>query len=154
MIRRVKRWLGIEGVKIELVLPESLSLKSALLEGKLRFQSMNPERVTHLRISFKERYSRGRGEERLIDEYVLGSLEVEKQIDIPAGKIVELPFSLPFVRPESNVDTLEKVFLWKGLAKAVKWANKVESEFRVEAEARIQGTALNPFVRQVIIVKP
>jgi hypothetical protein len=141
-------------VKIELLLPESLSLKSALLEGKLRFQSMTPERVTHLRISFKERYSRGRGEERLIDEYLLGSLEVEKQIDIPAGKIVELPFSLPFVRPESNVDALEKVFLWKGLAKAVKWANKVESEFRVEAEARIQGTALNPFVRQVIIVKP
>ena len=154
MIRRVKRWLGIEGVKIELLLPESLSLKSALLEGKLRFQSMTPERVTHLRITLKERYSRGRGEERLIDEYVLGSLEVEKQIDIPEGKIVELPFSLPFDRVESNVDTLEKVFLWKGLAKAVKWANKVESEFRVEAEARIQGTALNPFVRQVIIVKP
>jgi len=154
MIRRVKRWLGIEGVKIELLLPESLSLKSALLEGKLRFQSMTPERVTHLRITLKERYSRGRGEERLIDEYVLGSLEVEKQIDIPKGKIVELPFSLPFDRVESNVDTLEKVFLWKGLAKAVKWANKVESEFRVEAEARIQGTALNPFVRQVIIVKP
>lgn len=154
MIRRVKRWLGIEGVKIELLLPESLSLKSAMLEGKLRFQSMTPERVTHLRITLKERYSRGRGEERLIDEYVLGSLEVEKQIDIPKGKIVELPFSLPFDRVESNVDALEKAFLWKGLAKAVKWANKVESEFRVEAEARIQGTALNPFVRQVIIVKP
>jgi hypothetical protein len=49
---------------------------------------------------------------------------------------------------------MEKAFFWKGIAKAAKWANKVESEFRVEAEARIQGTALNPFVRQVIIVKP
>lgn len=154
MIQRVKRWLGIEGVKIELLLPETLSLKSALLEGKLRFQSMNPQRVTYLRIALKERYSRGRGEERLVDEYVLGALEVEKQIDIPKGKIVELPFSLPFVRVESNVDTMEKALLWKGVAKVAKWANQVESEFRVEAEARIQGTALNPFVRQVIVVKP
>jgi anti-sigma-K factor RskA len=43
----------------------------------------------------KERYSRGRGEERLVDEYILGSLEVEKQIDIPAGKSWNCPSLCP-----------------------------------------------------------
>lgn len=153
MIGRVKKWLGIEGVKLELVVPDTFQLQSGILKGSLRFQSMHSQRVTALRIVLMERYSRGRGDDRLVDDYRIGFLEVQKSIDIPSGKTVEVPFTLSFARGESNIDQLEHKLLLRGLAKIAKVMHNVSSEFRIEAEAWVEGTALNPFARKVLQVK-
>lgn len=42
----------------------------------------------------------------------------------------------------------KKNILFKGLAGLAKKANKVNAEFRIEAEAKVKGTALNPFVQK------
>lgn len=153
MIGRVKKWLGIEGVKLELLVPDSIQLQSGVLKGSLRFQSMHSQRVTALRIVLIERYSRGRGNDRLVDDYRIGYLEIQKSLEIPSGKTVEVPFALPFSRTESNVDQLEHKLLLRGLAKIAKAMNNVSSEFRIEAEAWVEGTALNPFARKVLQMK-
>lgn len=154
MINRVKKWLGIEGVKLELILPEAVGEKEGAVEGIIRFQSLNTQTVTQIQLTFIERYNRGRGKEKLTDEYELGELEIMQTIEIPAEEIVEVPFRLPFSIVRSDMDEIgRKNFIYGGLVSAAKYISKVKSEFRVEAEAKVKGTALNPFDRKSILLK-
>ncbi|MCB0641400.1 MAG: hypothetical protein KDC44_07155, partial [Phaeodactylibacter sp.] len=79
MLDRVKRWLGIEGVKLDLIIPEEVSKKSQLIKGKIRFTSMNTQQVTTAKIALIERYARGRRKDKRIDDYELGEVELNLQ---------------------------------------------------------------------------
>ncbi len=59
MIGKVKQWLGIEGVKLELMLPEEVYEKSGFVVGKILLQSMNAQTVSSIKLVLIERYSRG-----------------------------------------------------------------------------------------------
>ncbi|NNE29752.1 MAG: sporulation protein [Saprospiraceae bacterium] len=151
MIRRVKNWLGIEGVKLELELSDSFSLDGQEIEGKVVFLSKTEQEVTRLNITMVERYSRGRGESMKIDEYLLGTMELEEPILIPAEQPMELKFSLPFKVIRSEMDQYAKRnFLLRGLVRTAKWASKVKSVYYIIAEAKVKGVALDPFDKKVI----
>ena len=148
MLGKVKTWLGIEGVKLDLVLPEDVQTRKGegMLEGVIQLRSMKPLTVTRLQVQLVERYSRGRRKEKLTDEYVLGLIELEHSIPIPAEEIVEIPFQLPFQLVHSEIQTFgNKNPIAGGLVSALNWVGGVESTFRVEAEAKVQGVALSPF---------
>lgn len=154
MIGKMKKWLGIEGVKLELIVPEEIAAATGKVEGQIRFQSMHPQDVTGIRIVFIERYSRGRGKDKLSDEYELGRTEIKKEIHIPNDTIIEVDFSLPFTVVHSDMEELgRRNPLAGGFVKLAKYINQVKSEYRVEAEAIVKGTALNPFDRKVIMLR-
>ena len=154
MFGKVKKWLGIEGVKLELVLPEGIYRYAGVIPGKIRFQSLNPQTVTGIEVKLIERYTRGRGKEKLIDEYELGSLTIQKTLDIPANEPVEIDFQLPFEVVESDMDEFgNQNFVFGGVAKLARWVRGAHSEFRVEAEAKVKGVGLSPFDKKVILVK-
>lgn len=151
MIGKVKQWLGIEGVKLELEIPEGQALANESLQGIIRFQSMNPQTVTGIRIVLIERYSRGRGEERLIDEYELGRLEIKETFEVIPDAVVEKTFYLTFQPLESDVDRwANRNVLNRQMAKAARWFRKAGSQYRVEAEAKVKGVALNPFDKKFV----
>ena len=151
MFKKVKKWLGIEGVKLELVLPEIAFVEVGAVSGKIHFYSKNEQTVKRIKLKMVEKYSRGRGNERLVDEYVLGELELDKTIHVPAEDLVEIGFTLPFQKVNSPMDEFGgKNFLAGGLSKLLKKVSKVKSEFRIEAEAKVEGTALNPFDKKNI----
>lgn len=153
MIGRVKKWLGIEGVKLELELPDEIRANEGIVYGKLFFQSLHPQTVTGIRIVMIEKYIRGRGSDKLIDEYELGEKQLNVHFEVPPGEIVEIDFSLNFSLVKSEVDEFgDRNFLYRGLAKAAKMMRAVKSEYRIEAEAIVKGVALNPFDRQSIII--
>jgi len=153
MFGKVKKWLGIEGVKVELIIPEQINASTGQLEGILRFYSMNSQTVKGIKVTLTERYTRGRKEEKLVDEYTLGSISLKKTIEVPAGESIEIPFQLPFEVSMSEMDEIgNKNFVFENLVKVGKWMNKVKSEFRVEAEATVSGVALNPFDKKLIDV--
>ena len=154
MLGKVKKWLGIEGVKLELVLPEEVNAREQEVIGSIRFQSLNPQTVTGIKIALIEKYSRGRGKDKLIDEYELGVTEIAQTIEVPPEEVIEVPFRLTFSLVRSNMDEFgKKNFLFGGLAKAAKAIQAVKSEYRVEAEAQVSGVALNPFDRKVVQIK-
>ncbi len=154
MFGKVKKWLGIEGVKVELVLPESVSEKDGAIKGKLRFQTMHTQTVTSVKVKLIERYSRGRGENKLIDEYELAEIDLVQDIEVPEGEIVEIDFSLPFQLVKSDIEAFgSKNFLFKGIAKAAKLTRNAKSVYRLEAEAKVRGTALSPFDKKEIEIK-
>ena len=71
MLKRVKKWLGIEGVKVELILPEEVKKIDGIVSGRIRFTSMNPQTVTSVHLKLIEKYIRGRRKQKLTDEYLL-----------------------------------------------------------------------------------
>ena len=94
-----------------------------------------------------------RGEQRLVDEYVLGQLEIEEELTVLPDEVVEKPFRLPFVRLKSNVDRLSDMGLMaSGLAAVARWSRGVKSEYRIEAEAVVKNVGLNPFDKKSILL--
>lgn len=151
MFGKVKQWLGIEGVKLELILPESIVESDGQIQGKLHLYSMNSQTVKRISVKLIERYTRGRRSDKMTDEYELGSLDIRKTIEVPAEEIVEVDFTLKFETVQSNMDELErKNFVLGSLVKTAKWIRGVNSAFRIEAEADVKGTALNPFDKRNI----
>ena len=154
MCGKVKRWLGIEGVKLELILDEEIPAEVTEVVGKIRFYSMHDQTVQKVRVRMIEKYKRGRRKNKLVDEYHLGSIELEQDIDVPAEEHVELEFSLPFNLAKSDIDRFsDQNIVFKGVASAAKLLKGVKSVYRIEAEAEVKGTALNPFdVKEVKLV--
>lgn len=154
MFGKVKKWLGIEGVKIELVLPPKTPKSLKKIDGKIRLYSMNPQEVTFIKVVLIERYQRGRKKEKLIDEYCLGEITLNKVVEVPAEEVFEIDFSLPFELMPSKMDKWQdKNFLFSGFVKLAKKIEGAKSDYRIEAEAKVKGTALNPFDRQAIVLK-
>jgi sporulation-control protein spo0M len=154
MLRRVKKWLGIEGIKVELILPESVSKKEGHINGTIQFSSMHAQTVASVKLKLIEKYSRGRKKQKLTDEYLLAEKTINELIEVPENELVEMDFSLPFELLESKMDKIqEKNFLVGGIVKAAKKLKAVKSEFRVEVEADVVGTALNPIDNQVFEMK-
>ncbi len=153
MFGKVKKWLGIEGVKLELILPEEVELSSNIVDGKIVLISMNDQAVTKLNVKLIEQYSRGRRKEKLTDEYTLGEESITQRIEVSAQAPVEIDFSLPFKINKSEMDEMEESNpLLGGAVKAAKWLRGVKSTYRIEVKAEVEGTMLNPFVKKVLIL--
>lgn len=154
MINRLKKFFGIEGVKLELIIPEVVRAGEGKVNGQIRFQSMTPQEVSYVKLVFIERYARGRGEQRMVDDYEIGSVEMDINVQVPAEESVFVDFELPFQVVKSDMDEIEeRNFLLGGLVKAAKYLSKVSSQYRIVAEAKIKGTALNPFDQKNIKVR-
>lgn len=154
MIGKLKKFFGIEGVKLELIIPESTRASVGTVKGQIRFQSMNTQEVSYVKLAMVERYARGRGEERKIDDYEIGNTEIQLDLTIPAEKAVEIDFELPFQVVKSDMDEWgDRNLLLKGIVNAAKYVSKVNSTYKVVAEAKVKGTALNPFDQKTILLK-
>ncbi len=155
MIGKMKKWLGIEGVKVELDIPEFAFERVGAISGKLRFFTKHPQTVEHVRVKLVERYSRGRGKDKLVDEYVLGEVELTEPFEVRPEEMVDKEFLLPFTLLHSDMDRWQRSNpLTGGLVRVAKMLRKVRSDYRVEAEARVRGTALHPFDRKPVRILP
>lgn len=151
MFGKVKKWLGIEGTKLELIIPEEWPANQESLPGRVRLYSKNAQVVTSIKLVLIERYNRGRGKEKRTDEYLLGETTIHRRIEVPAEGSAELKFEIPFSIIRSDMDKLEgRNILAKNFVKAVKWMEGVQSQFRVEVEATVEGVALSPFERKEV----
>lgn len=152
MIGKVKKWLGIEGVKLELITAGEFNPRSGYVSGSVRLMSKNAQTVTAIKIALIEKYARGRNEEQLIDEYELGQMIIKEKIEVPEGGVpVEVPFTLNFELVPSPVDEFGgKNVFFSGIAWAARKIRNARSEYRLEAEANVKGVGLNPFDRKVL----
>ena len=152
MLGKVKQWLGIEGVKLELILPPGFNPRQGSVSGTVRLTSKHPQRVAAVKIVLVEKYARGKQDQQLVDEYELGRLLLTDLIDVPGeGVAVDVPFYLKFSEVTSAVDEFgAKNPVYGGLAWAAKKLRRVRSEYRLEAEAQVQGVGLNPFDKQIL----
>lgn len=146
MFGKVKKILGIEGVKMELTVPKGQNLKSEKITGMIKLTTQTDSIVESIDIKLVEKYTRGRGEEKLIDEYVLGEITLKEEIPIKSDEIIEVPFELEYVFAQSAMDRLaDDNLLLRGPIKLAKMFKKVKSSYKIIAEAIVKDTKLHPF---------
>lgn len=154
MLGKVKQYLGIEGIKISLEIPDIIDKRAGFIEGNIVLTSKNTQTAKAFEIRLIEKYYRGRRKSKLINEYEVGRINLKKNVIVSANTTEKVPFKLPFDLNESRMDQLERqYFLLKGLIKLAKFGNAVKSEYRIEAEADVVGTALDPNFNKKLILK-
>ncbi len=147
MFGKVKKILGIEGVKLELIVPDKVSREAGIVTGAVKLTSLSDNNlIESIQLKLVEKYSRGRGESKLINEYIMGTLLKKENITISKNDILEIPFELEFVYIKSEMDKMgESNFIASGLVGLAKKARGVHSDYKLIAEANIKGTTLHPF---------
>lgn len=151
MIRKVKQWLGIEGVRILIVAPDSAEGASGVISGEIHLNSLRKEKVNTIAIRLKEQYQRGRWKDKRISEFVLGEIMLEGPYEVVPDQTCQIPFQLPFEPILSDMDRIgSRNILLKGVVTTAKWIKGVESLYWIEAEARVKGTVLDAFSKKFI----
>lgn len=151
MIGKVKNWFGIEGVKLELILPEKQDRKAQCITGTIRLTTLQPKVVTQLRVTLIETYKRGRKQDKRIDDYTLGHIEWDERLTVHPDHPEEIDFTLPFEPLPSEIDAwAQRNWLARGPVQVAKWARNVQSTYRVHAEAQVENTRLHPFDEKVL----
>lgn len=154
MFGKLKNILGIEGVKLSIVAPAVVEKRYGLVKGKIQLESLSDQTVSNIRLKLIEKYARGRKDNRLIDEYVLGEVVLSEPIDIKKDETKTIPFELTYKMLNSEMDDMESSNIFsKGLVKMAKYLKNVNSTFRLEGAASVSGTKLSPTSSQVILIK-
>lgn len=153
MLKKIKEILGIEGVKLQLICPEEIERSADFVIGQIIITSKSAKTIEGLTIKLIEKYQRGRNESKLIDEYMLSSMDIEANLDLEPDQVEKMDFKLPLSLLLSEMDQFErKNILTSGLAKVAKKLKNVSSTYRVEVSAKVKGIALNPIVRQTVML--
>src|SRR5690606_9865171 len=151
MLKKVKKWLGIEGVRINVDVPSEIFLHEKKISGLLLLESKQDSEISEIRLRLIEKYSRGRKQNKLIDEYILGTQIIQSPIRVLANEIRAVPFDLYFEPLKSEMDHLEsRNIILKGIVRTAKFLRKVQSQFRIEIEADVKGMAISPLVKKEV----
>ena len=153
MFGQIKKILGIEGVKIEVEVKQPVSSKSGVINGIVRLSTMTESEVESVSLKLIEKYTRGRGDSKLINDYVISYVELDEKVYLKKNDIAEVPFEMEFKINQSEMDKIgNSNFFSGGIVKLAKKLKGVKSEFRIEAEAIVRGTKLNPISKNEIIM--
>ena len=152
MFGKVKKWFGIEGTKIRLhVLPTYPSTVETI-NGEIEVYSKRPEKVLSIKLTFTEIFTRGRGDEKRIDEYLLGTWEYNEPFMVDEENPKMIFFKLEFDPVQSAMDKrASKGPLRKGLVNLMKSMKGVSSDYRLDAEAIVEDNSWNPITKAKIV---
>lgn len=153
MIDRIKNWLGIEGVKIHLELPDTIRYDSGVIDGLLEFSTLREQEIQSIKFSLIETYRRGRGKEKRIDDHILAHEAKNVSIHITENSTYVYPFSISFTTLESRVDKLSHNSLLKPFAGTLKWLNAAHSDYTLNVSVKVKGNKLNPHIKKEIEFK-
>lgn len=155
MIRKVKNWLGIESVKVDMVLPPDLSFGAPLYKGVLVLSSLSEQKVMEATIQVIEKYERGRKEDKLINDFLIGEWKLNRSIEIPAKEKVFIPFKMPLHWKMSKLDAWGQTnYLTGKISQLAKSLYNAHSQYRIESSVKVEGSAMSPFYKCELDVIP
>jgi len=153
MIGRLKKMLGVDGLKIELITAEAYDSDDNFIDGELILLSKYNLKIEHIEIRVVEKYSRGRFGSKKTDEYQIGSIRTGFSLDMSTNKLLTVPFKIPVDYLLSSMDRFgRKNMIFRGLARSAKLLKGVHSQYRIEVEAKIQGSGIKTFAKADIKV--
>ena len=154
MFGKVKKILGIEGVKVQLQTDNQFSLQSGLITGQLKITTKTQSWIESIEVRLIEKYSRGRGEKKLVDEYVIGILQMNEKMSILPEEVIEVPFELHFTYIKSEAEKMsDDYFVLRGPVYLAKKFKNVKSEFKIEVRDLVEGLKLQPFAEKPLLAK-
>ena len=132
--------MGIQGVRLRLHVLDSYPRTVETLNGEMELFAKSNTIVQGIRLRLIETYTRGKAEEKRVDEYTLGTWTLPAPLALREGEQHRLLFKLPFEWLESPMDRRAKNNpLVKGLVALMKNRKGVQSEYRIEAQVQVDG---------------
>ena len=152
MFNKVKKWLGIEGTRVRLYVLPSYPSDVETINGEIEVYSKRIESIKSIHVEFFEVYSRGRGEEKRINEYKLGEWHYHEPFEVSENFNKKMLFQLPFERINSPMDDrAAQNSLKKGLVSIMKSLKGVHSDFYLKGTAIIEGSSFYPSTKAKIL---
>lgn len=145
MLKKVKKALGIEGVKIAIEAGRQHPKTMQKIKGTVVLTSLSDNVVNDISIRMLERYSRGRKKDRLVNDYEIGKVFLQGPYTVSPYEALRVPFELNYIVAKSEMDELADTPIVGGLIALAKFLKKVKSTYRLIAEADVKGTKLHPF---------
>ena len=151
MLNRLKKFLGVDGLQVFIISSEKHSLQDDVISGELILNPKYGLEIEYAELRLIEKYSRGRLRGKRSDEYEVGKMRTAFNIQLHTGKVLTIPFQLPYDLLSSQMDlfgTRNKVF--GALARGAKFLRGVKSQFRIEVEVKVKGSAVTIFAKKPI----
>lgn len=140
MFGTIKKWMGIEGVRLRLHVLPVYPRTVETINGEVELYAKSNIVVSGVQLQLIETYTRGKAEEKRVNEYLMGSWSLEEPLSMRDGENQRLLFKLPFEWLESPMDRRAKSNpLLKGMVALMKNRKGVLSEYRIEARVQIEG---------------
>lgn len=153
MLGNLKKVLGIEGLKLEVVIPGEVQKETGIIRGHILLSTLRDTSLTGISIKVMEKYARGKGENLKVNEYLMGQMKLNKTISVRKDEFKKIDFEVPFHFAESEMDKWQdQNFLFRGLIKVAKKLHGVKSEYFVLVEADETGAKLSPHVKKIFLL--
>jgi len=146
MIGRVKKILGIDSLKLEIITKDRYDNRASCIEAELVVLGKCDGNIREIEVSVIEKYSRGRFGGKQTDQYVIGFMRTGQNLPFRNGKVLTIPVNIPVKYLQSPMDKFgQKNFIARGLSSGAKLLRGVRSDFRLEVNIKIDGSAVKVF---------
>ena len=144
MFSRIKNMFGIDGVKMSIEAGDTIDLTNEELSFHLIVSSKSDLVLDHVTIRLIEKYRRGWGESKLINEYILHESFEELDMLISSEDKLVAPLKIRYNYESSQIERMGRKRLLRPFVKVAMAAKRVKSKFRIEVSAKVKGVKMNP----------
>lgn len=150
---RLKKFLGIEGVKVSFDEFTRIDVDGNMVSGQLLIKSNVPATILSINIQVIEQYQRGRKNDQRTSEFILLNKTIQpNHLVVNQEKTLEIPFNYKILQNKSEMDLLEeRNFFIKPLIGLAKKLYRVKSIYTITATLQIEGIAIKPFSKKILV---
>jgi len=143
--QKVKQFLGIVGVKVEMQVDDTFSKTGDTIQGKVIITSKSEQQILSVEVGFEEVWRIGKGQDETMKTFELGEWKLEEEFTIKPGESREFPFKLNYSMIKSENDRMmESSKVGKALGGLGKMMDGEKSNFWLKAMADVKGAAFDP----------
>jgi hypothetical protein len=143
---KIKQFLGIGTIKMELDVQPSVDLESRLIQGKLKVTGKSDQAIKDIELSFDETFSTGKSDAKSSSKLNWGKMTLAG-FDIKKDEVKEIEFELPFSYAKSSNEAMaDKGGIVGGLGKVGTFLDGEKQKYELTATANVKGVTLPPLV--------
>ncbi|MBN1618446.1 sporulation protein [Candidatus Dojkabacteria bacterium] len=143
---KIKQWLGIGGVKLDVDMDQHLDFNMTEVKGQVILESKSDQTVNSVTVEMEDVFTYKVGDTYKTKKYPMGKVTVsDKPMKIAAGEQKALDFILPISFLKTSADEMKSHGgIGKALGSASAFMAGQKSSYNVVASATVEGTALGP----------
>jgi hypothetical protein len=151
---KIKQFLGIGGIKVELDLDPQITFKTTKLTGTITLTAKSDQLVKSITYKLEEEWTRKVGDETKTKHFTLGEKEITDEFTMKEGETKKISFELPIAFVKNNEDQLKEMGGAMGaLGKLSALTDGQKSVFTFIAKPDVDGTFLDPSATQKMELK-
>ena len=145
MINTLKRFFGIESVKMEVLQIDNQAPN--LIMGLIQLSSLQEAQILSVQLELVEIYTKGTGKGKTVQEFVLGNSTRDEIFTLNAEEKKQIHFQMDYEQVKSKIDLAQEknkfLFPLIRLAKVLKSVNSV---FVLRVKTKVKGSAVPAFL--------